>query len=116
MAISLNSLNSTVSNHTTRITNLENKSYKLSPTKLWTGNSKTASSSTFSNYNIFAIKTTYRNYSFIMIRGFSGFGLADDIGGATYFTSYAVISGTTITLTVSGNWISPNIAEIWGIG
>lgn len=88
---------------------------KFVPKKLWSGSSKKVSLDEIRNYNVFYIWLDTRTYSLLAVRNFSGPGLSDDIGGATYTIVTTVITDNTIELKNSGNWIKFNMKEIFGL-
>lgn len=118
MAISLNAVNNTVSNHETRIKNLETKTTvtKLTPKLLWSGSasSGTVTVAEIANYNVFIVilaKGTIicdkSNESFIY----------DDMGDAAVSACGVTFSGSTFTVRkIRSDWWTQTVTKIIGIG
>lgn len=121
MAISLNTVNNTVTNHETRIKALENKATSniksLTLTTLWTGStSGNLTIAALANYSLIIVVTTGRHASFLCVKGGGYFGPYDDSGDAVFDWVRTSWSGTTLTNSVRSGRATNVITKVIGIG
>lgn len=116
MAISLNSINSTLSSYGTRITNLENKVTNgyVTMVSLWTGTARntTITVAALANYNVCWFKTSWGDC--MCYKGGSTV-IYDDADNGNIDRISISWSGTTVTTSTGNAWHNIALTQICGL-